>query len=162
MCVRANQDPEQPPNGHAMMMTCPPPSHVEKHPDAPYPHQMPAVPNSDLMRLLSLSKDLPLEGEITPVIALHKIRSHPRFSELTLADFEAIKGELQTKTRCYGWVVSPCRSFPQLTQHADSGRYWKTSSCAMRLKPSSPPSPTSMAAICEMSANLRRSAAGKC
>ena len=105
MCVRSNQDPEPTPSGHAMMMSCPTFSHIDNLPDVPYPHKMNDIPNADLMRLLTLSQDLPLDGEITPVMALNMIRNHPRFAELTLADFEAVKEELKTKTRCYGCVL---------------------------------------------------------
>lgn len=103
MCVRSNSDPEEPPNGHATMLSCPPPSHIAQRPDEPYPHRAPPVPAGDLKRLLDLAQTLNVDhGEITPVIALHLIREHPRFHELTRADFELIKGELTGKTRCYG------------------------------------------------------------
>jgi len=103
MCVRSNQDPEQSPNGHALMWSCPPYSHIDNLPDVQYPHKMPDVPNTELMRLLTLSQDLPLDGELTPVIALNIIRNHPRFGELTLQDFKTIQEDLSTKTRCYGF-----------------------------------------------------------
>ena len=105
MCVRSNQDPSPTPNGHAMMMSCPPFSHIDNNPDVPYPHKMPNVPKADLMKLLSLSQDLQLDGEITPIMALNIIRSHPRYYELSGADLESIKEELKAKTRCYGYVT---------------------------------------------------------
>ncbi|KAI4148879.1 MAG: hypothetical protein LQ340_004893 [Diploschistes diacapsis] len=103
MCVRSNQDPEQPPSGHALMMSCPPYSHIDNHPEVPYPHKTLSLPGSELMRLFQLSQNLPLEGEITPVMALGMIFNHPRFGELTVQDFNAIKVELRMKTRCYGF-----------------------------------------------------------
>ena len=104
MCVRSNQDPEQPPSGHALMISCPPYSHIEKHPEVPYPHKTMDIPNSELMKLFQLSQNLPLDAEITPVIALKMIYDHERFNELTLQDFQAIREDLKMKTRCYGYA----------------------------------------------------------
>ena len=103
MCVRSNQDPEQPLSGHALMMSCPPYSHIDNHPDVPYPHKTMDLPSNELMRLFQISQTLPLEGEITPVIALNMILTHPRLSELTAQDFAMIRKELKSKTRCYGY-----------------------------------------------------------
>jgi hypothetical protein len=105
MCVRSNQDTSAEPviSGHAMMWSGPPFSHVDKHPDVQYPLRMPEMSNKALMKLLTLSQDLPLDGEITPVIALNLIRKHPRFKELTANDFVRIKNDLEKKTRCYGY-----------------------------------------------------------
>ena len=135
MCVRSNQDPEPTPSGHAMMMTCPTFSHIDNLPEVPYPHKMNDLPNTDLMHLLTLSQDLPLDGELTPVMALNMIRNHPRFKELTLEDFEAIKEELKTKTRCYGYVVTSSfwlkplfLMMVMLTFVAASERCWRSSS----------------------------------
>ena len=61
------------------------------------------IPSSELMKLFQLSQNLPLEGEITPVIALSMIFKHHRFSEFTLEDFQAIREDLKMKTRCYGY-----------------------------------------------------------
>lgn len=103
MCVRSNSDAEEPPNGHALMMSCPPPSHIAARPDEPYPQRAPPVPAVELNRLLELAQTLSFDnGEITPIIALHLIREHPRFHELNRSDFELIKSELKNKTRCYG------------------------------------------------------------
>jgi hypothetical protein len=55
--------------GHALMASCPPASHIIHKPEEPYPHQMPDLKAPDLMKLLDLSSKLPLEGEITPVMA---------------------------------------------------------------------------------------------
>ena len=103
MCVRSATDAEEPPNGHALMMSCPPPSHIAQRPDEPYPLCAPPVPAPDLNRLLELAQTLTVDdGEITPVIALLWIRQHPRFHELNARDFEVLKNELRGKTRCYG------------------------------------------------------------
>lgn len=84
------------------MATCPPPSHITNSPDVPYPHKMMDIPNLDLMSLLTLSQSLPLDGEFTPVMAWSYIRSHDRYNELTVADFEKLIEALTDKSRCYG------------------------------------------------------------
>lgn len=58
-----------------------------------------------LKNLLTLSLNLPLEGEITPIMAWVIIATHERFQELTLADFEMLGDDLNRVTRCYGWVT---------------------------------------------------------
>ncbi|KAF2460098.1 hypothetical protein BDY21DRAFT_384491 [Lineolata rhizophorae] len=91
-------------SGHALMATCPPGSHIAERPDEPYPHQMPdglAMP--DLLRLLDLSNRLPLDGEITPVMAWAQVLAHPRFAELTREDFATMRDDLGSKVRCYGF-----------------------------------------------------------
>jgi hypothetical protein len=90
-------------SGHALMATCPPESHIANKPEEKYPHQMPDVAMPDLMKLLDLSNRLPLDGEITPIMAWATILQHPRFGELTKENFETIKGDLLAKVRCYGF-----------------------------------------------------------
>jgi len=102
MCVRSDTELSPSPNGHALMATCPPYSHIDQHPDEPYPHKMPDLPAVHLMKLFQLSGNLSLDGELTPVMALNMIRSHDRYADLTAADFEALGRELRSKTRCYG------------------------------------------------------------
>lgn len=58
----------------------------------------------NLKNLLDLSLKLPLEGEITPIMAWVIILTDERFKELTLADFEVLGDGLQRVSRCYGWV----------------------------------------------------------
>ena len=102
MTTRSMGDATTPQSGHTMMATHPPYNHVVAHPDEPYPHQMPPLPSTHLIKLFDLSQGLPLSAEYTPIQALAYIRSLPRYHELTLADFESITNELKTKTRCYG------------------------------------------------------------
>ncbi|KAF1986097.1 hypothetical protein K402DRAFT_412819 [Aulographum hederae CBS 113979] len=90
-------------SGHAMMATCPPLSHVIAHPDENYPHKMPDVGMPDLVKLLDLSSRLPLDGEITPIMAWAGIRSHPRFGGLTEGEIGVVKRDLLAKIRCYGF-----------------------------------------------------------
>ena len=92
-------------SGHALMATCPPESHILNNPDDPYPCQMPDVTMPDLMRLLDLSNRLPLDGEITPIMAWAMVLREPRFGELTREDVEALKGDLTGKVRCYGYAL---------------------------------------------------------
>jgi len=90
--------------GHALMATCPPASHVADKPDEPYPHQMPNLKTPDLMKLLDLSSQLPMEveGEITPVMAWMMILRNQRVHEMDGRDFELVKADLAGKVRCYG------------------------------------------------------------
>lgn len=107
LMVRSNNGEEEV-SGHALMATCPPDSHVKAHPEEPYPHKVPDVKMADLMKLLDLSNRLPLDGEITPVMAWVEVMKHPRFSELNQKDFEGLRTELLAKVRCYGYVHDIC------------------------------------------------------
>lgn len=75
-------------------------------PDEQYPHKTWDIPDPELMKLFDLSQNLPLDGEITPIIALQIVRNHERFGELSLQDFEALKENLRGKSRCYGYVIA--------------------------------------------------------
>lgn len=88
--------------GHALMATCPPPSHIMNKPGDPYGHRMPDLKAPDLMKLLDLSAQLPLEGELTPVMAWLLLLQNSRVSEMTAQDFELVKADLAGKVRCYG------------------------------------------------------------
>ncbi len=87
------------------MATCPPRSHIMNSPEEQYPHKTWDIPDPELMKLFDLSQNLPLDGEITPIIALQIVRNHERFGELSLQDFEVLKENLRGKSRCYGYVV---------------------------------------------------------
>ena len=63
---------------------------------------MPDVKMPDLMKLLDLSNRLPLDGEITPIMAWAKIIQHENFGSLSKEDIELMKEELLAKVRCYG------------------------------------------------------------
>lgn len=103
LMVRSN-DSEGEISGHAMMASCPPESHIRQRPDEPYPSKMPDIGMGDLLKLLDLSNRLPLDGEITPIMAWAGIFRHERRNELTAQDFENIKNDLRAKVRCYGYV----------------------------------------------------------
>jgi len=98
-----SKDSEGDISGHAMMATCPPESHIHAHPDEQYPHKMPDVAMPDLLKLLDLSNRLPLDGEITPIMAWASVLKHPRMGELNKEDFATIKEDLLAKVRCYGF-----------------------------------------------------------
>ncbi|KAF2204168.1 hypothetical protein GQ43DRAFT_438161, partial [Delitschia confertaspora ATCC 74209] len=90
--------------GHALMATCPPRSYIESHPDIPYPHDMPPdLTLPDMVKLLDLSHRLPLDGEVTPVMAWAMILQDERVGEMGREDFEAVREELGGKIRCYGF-----------------------------------------------------------
>ncbi|KAF2467544.1 uncharacterized protein BDR25DRAFT_63524 [Lindgomyces ingoldianus] len=102
LMVRAN-DSESDVSGHALMASCPPESHIVNSPQEQYPHQMPDIAMPDLLKLLDLSNRLPLDGEITPIMAWAMILQDHRFHELTTEDVVAIKNDLLAKVRCYGF-----------------------------------------------------------
>lgn len=101
LMVRAH-DAEETISGHALMATAPPESHIANHAEEKYPHQMPDVAMPDLMKLLDLSARLPLDGEITPIMAWVMLLKDENFKALTKEEFGAIKEELLAKVRCYG------------------------------------------------------------
>lgn len=101
LMVRAH-DTDEAISGHALMATAPPESHIAECPHEEYPHQMPDIAMPDLMKLLDLSNRLPLDGEITPIMAWVMVLQDPRFPEFTKEDVELIKGDLVAKVRCYG------------------------------------------------------------
>ncbi|KAF2836539.1 hypothetical protein M501DRAFT_996731 [Patellaria atrata CBS 101060] len=98
-----SQDAEGSFSGHVLNASCPPESHIHEHPEEKYPHKMPDVSMNDLLKLLDLSNRLPLDGEITPIMAWASILQHPRVNELTKEDFQTIKEDLLAKVRCYGF-----------------------------------------------------------
>lgn len=69
---------------------------------------MPDITMPDLMKLLDLSNRLPLDGEITPIMAWAKIIQDDNFKALSKEDIEVIKTELLAKVRCYGYVEAAC------------------------------------------------------
>ena len=123
MCVRGtNPNPAQL-SGHALMFSCPPDRHYHENPNDEHYHELPDISNPELMKLLALSYDLPLNGEMAPVQALQIIRTHERARELTLQDFQSLTARLFKYMNCYGWVAPCCcaQSFPV----APSDPRWK-------------------------------------
>jgi len=103
LMVRAH-DADENIDGHALMATAPPDAHIANCPEEKYPHQMPDVKMPDLMKLLDLSNRLPLDGEITPIMAWAKILQDENIRDLSKQDIELMKTELLAKVRCYGYV----------------------------------------------------------
>lgn len=102
LCLRSEHSNEDM-SGHALMATLPPSRHLAEHPDVHYPHKIEENMNGgDLLRLLDLSNRLPLNGEITPVMAWAFIIGDPNFPYFETKDFQHIKDVLMTKVRCYG------------------------------------------------------------
>jgi hypothetical protein len=95
-------DAEETISGHALMATAPPESHIANCPQEKYPHQMPDITMPDLMKLLDLSNRLPLDGEITPIMAWANMIQDEQFKTLAKEEIELIKVELLAKVRCYG------------------------------------------------------------
>ncbi|KKY24134.1 putative bzip transcription factor [Phaeomoniella chlamydospora] len=101
-------------SGHALMASCPPPSHIANTPAQgggfvpTYPHQVPQIPYENLMTLLNLSRRMVEQGDIeggqiTPIMALQHLRSHRSYKSLTKEDVQAMIDTLNSKVRCYGF-----------------------------------------------------------
>ena len=60
------------------------------------------VPAGELERLLDLSQQIDLDGEITPVQAWQTIRYHPRFDTLLPQQLESLRDALLPSVKCYG------------------------------------------------------------
>ncbi|EHK40631.1 hypothetical protein TRIATDRAFT_301441 [Trichoderma atroviride IMI 206040] len=109
-------DADGAPCGHALMASCPPAPFQELTPDTPFGSKHThdhggefekqgtwELTKADLTTLLDLSKQLNLDGEITPVMAWRMVTSHYRFNELAPGDLEKLSEELLRKIRCYGF-----------------------------------------------------------
>lgn len=128
LMVRSKDAEDAEVSGHALMATCPPQSHIDKHGmDVMYPQKMPELGMPDLLKLLDLSQRLPLDGEITPIMAWALIRGEPGFAELTQADFDVLKEDLKAKVRCYGYVLPPSQSLIRILMILDSAPCLKSS-----------------------------------
>ncbi|KKA17354.1 hypothetical protein T310_8819, partial [Rasamsonia emersonii CBS 393.64] len=91
-------------SGHALMASCPPPSHIENVPEGnQYPHQTYDLPSANLETLLNLSKQLVSEGQVTPIMVLQSLKNHELYHTLTREDVKTIIDTLYAKIRCYGF-----------------------------------------------------------
>ena len=104
LCVQSQQSEGDDISGHVLMATCPTRNHLIERPDMLYPNKMPDMQAGDLLKLLDLSHRLPLKGEITPIMAWAAILRHEHLKHLTVEGFAAVKADLVTKVRCYGYV----------------------------------------------------------
>ena len=73
----------------------------------PQPHEPTSswtIPAAEIQRLLNLSSQLNLAGEITPVQAWSRIRSYPGFEKLNLDQLETLEKALLKEFQCHGYV----------------------------------------------------------
>lgn len=63
------------------------------------------IPAVEIDRLLELSSQLNLLGEVTPVQAWARIRSYPGFEKLSKEGLELLKRALMAEVQCYGYVT---------------------------------------------------------
>lgn len=106
LCREAHKDVERDAffSGHALMASCPPPSHIENVPEGnQYPHQTYQLPLPNLEKLLNLSKQLITDGQVTPIMILQSLKNHAQYQSLTRDDVKTIIETLNTKVRCYGF-----------------------------------------------------------
>ncbi|CRG91702.1 hypothetical protein PISL3812_08753 [Talaromyces islandicus] len=106
LCRESHKDVENESffSGHALMASCPPPSHIETVPEGnPYPHQTYDLPTPDLEKLLNLSKQLITDGQVTPIMILQSLKNHNQYHTLTKEDIKTIIDTLNAKVRCYGF-----------------------------------------------------------
>lgn len=109
LCRRSKASPDDDESalfsGHALMASCPPPTHLAQDPAnvEPYPHQTLPLPPANLTTLLNLSRQLVTDGEITPIMALHKLQRDYRYRSLTREDVMGMTKALEAKVRCYGF-----------------------------------------------------------
>ncbi|KAJ5091158.1 hypothetical protein NUU61_006028 [Penicillium alfredii] len=100
--VKEADDEDMPFSGHALMATCPPPSYIANT-EEKYPHKTYDLPHPNLSTLLNLSRQLVLDGQITPIMALQCLKNHELYSSLSRDDVKIIIETLNTKVRCYGF-----------------------------------------------------------
>ncbi|KKA29113.1 hypothetical protein TD95_004870 [Thielaviopsis punctulata] len=118
---QASDSPEPMPCGHSLMMSCPP--HASQQADAEHMWNSALIANpepqsnfegqlpqktwgsskSGLARLLELSAQFDLSGEITPVQAWRLITCDEHFGLLTRKDIVKLADELGSKVHCYGF-----------------------------------------------------------
>ena len=95
-------------SGHALMMTCPSRDEIMAsydNPTAQFPLRMPDIPAAELNRMMMMSTNMDLGGEVTPVMALKMIRADERYDLMSLTELNELKTQLKTKSRCYGYVL---------------------------------------------------------
>ncbi|KAL9106072.1 MAG: hypothetical protein Q9227_008858 [Pyrenula ochraceoflavens] len=96
-------------SGHALMASCPPPTHISTVPPQgnglipTYPLKVPDVPMPNLMTMLNLSKQLVAGSQVTPIMALQALKTHGLYHTLTEDDVKGMMESLDKKVRCYGF-----------------------------------------------------------
>ncbi len=96
-----SQTNQSDPTGHVLMASTPLISYASSPPN---PNDTwPWTANGSVIKeLLHLSASINLEGEITPVEAWHRLRSHPEFGRLDRWGIDKFKGELSKVVNCQG------------------------------------------------------------
>ncbi|KAJ4525979.1 hypothetical protein ABEF95_016646 [Exophiala dermatitidis] len=101
-------------SGHALMASCPPPSHIERVPAQggglvpTYDHKVPDVTTVQILNnLLNLSQtlrgnEIP-SGQVTPIMALQSLKGHRNYASLTREDVLGMIEAIKSKVRCYGF-----------------------------------------------------------
>src|SRR5690349_20802063 len=98
-------------SGHALMASCPPPSHIERVPaqkgglEPTYEHKVPDSESDQILtKLFNLSHTLTIpSGQVTPIMALQSLKGHRNYSSLTREDVLGMIEAIRSKVRCYGF-----------------------------------------------------------
>jgi hypothetical protein len=94
------------PTGHALTASAP---LLFQSPRQPVPTTAQRNPpqwetsNLGLEKLLSLSSNIPLTDEVTPVQAWHQIRSHPDFDSVEVPSLRRMTEDMLKHVKCYGY-----------------------------------------------------------
>lgn len=97
------------PTGHALTMQA---ALLSQAPNLESDHSW-EIPAVELDRLLNLSFNLDLDGEVTPVQAWNRIRSHPGFRKLTPSALQSLSQAIAEKVACFGYVhMILCGCYP--------------------------------------------------
>lgn len=100
-------------SGHALMASCPPPSHIQRVPAQQgglvptYEHKVPDAESVQILsNLLNLSQTLRgsiPSGQVTPIMALQSLKGHRNYASLTRDDVLGMIESIRSKVRCYGF-----------------------------------------------------------
>lgn len=101
-------------SGHALMASCPPPTHIERVPAKEggliptYDHKVPDTESVQILNnLLNLSQTLRgsaiPSGQVTPIMALQSLKGHRNYGTLTREDVIGMIESIKSKVRCYGF-----------------------------------------------------------
>jgi hypothetical protein len=94
---------DSPPTGHGFTVSATllhqRPAESDRH---QHSHGAWQVPHCSIERLLELSKNIPLDGEVTPVQAWDYIRRNPQHESLEIERYNSLKEKLLSHVKCYG------------------------------------------------------------
>jgi hypothetical protein len=79
---------------------------LTQRPRIPQPTSSWTIPAAEIERLLNLSSQLNLAGELTPVQAWSRIRCYPGFEKLSRVHLEMLEKALLEEIQCYGYVLT--------------------------------------------------------